>query len=160
VTTDKSKQDVLSWNVKRIATALKITPEEVRQYFTDGRRVSFVLERRLASEVLLGKITGDEGAGYDIVDKDGHKWEVRSITKDGIYFSPSYMVGSGRKFNEEGFLKKLKEVEGYIAADVESFPDVPFWMVPSMQVLRWWKSGKLGTITKVSRKTALKLLNP
>ena len=94
------------------------------------------------------------------MDKDGHKWEVRSITKDGIYFSPSYMVGSGRKFNEEGFLKKLKEVEGYIAADVESFPDVPFWMVPSMQVLRWWKSGKLGTITKVSRKTALKLLNP
>ena len=44
-------------------------------------------------------------AGYDLIDAKGGKWEVRSISKGGIYFSPSYMVGSGRSFNKKDFLK-------------------------------------------------------
>ena len=148
----------LSWNVAEIAKALKITEGDVRNYFTDGRRVSFILERRLAYEVLKGKLAPSEGAGYDLIDSNGDKWEVRSITKGGIYFSPSYMVGSGRSFKEKGFLEKLKDVKGFILSDVESFPDVPFWIVSSDQVRKWWEDGHLGTTTKVSRETILRLL--
>lgn len=50
------------------------------------------------------------------------KWEVRSISRNGIYFCPSYMVGSGRKFNEAGFLVKIAEISGYIVSDIERFP--------------------------------------
>ena len=150
---------ILSWNVYEIAKALKIKPEDVREYFTDGRRVSFIVERRLAHEVLKGKLAPTEGAGYDIIDSYGNKWEVRSITRSGIYFCPSYMVGSGRHFEEEGFLRKLNEIKGYIIADVESFPDIPFWIIPVEQVKEWWNSGKLGKTTKISRKKALELLN-
>lgn len=148
----------LSWNVAEIAKALKITESDVRNYFTDGRRVSFILERRLAYEVLKGKLAPSEGAGYDLIDSNGDKWEVRSITRGGIYFSPSYMVGSGRSFKEKGFLEKLKDVKGFVLSDVESFPDVPFWIVGSDQVRKWWDSGQLGTTTKVSRDTMLRLL--
>ncbi len=154
----KDPNGTLSWNIEEIAKALKIKPEDVREYFTDGRRVSFILERRIAREVLNGKLAPTEGAGYDIIDSHGNKWEVRSITKGGIYFCPSYMVGSGRHFGESGFLRKLIEIKGYIIADVESFPNVPFWIIPSEQVLEWWREGKLGTTTKISRKKALQIL--
>lgn len=107
---------------------------------------------------MKGTIAESESTGYDVIDSKGNKWEVRSITKDGIYFCPSYMVGSGRSFEEQGFLVKLKEIKGYIVSDVESFPEVPFWVVPKEQVLGWWRAGELGTTTKISRKKALDML--
>ena len=150
----------LTWDARAIAQALKISESEVREYFTDGRRVSFILERRLAREVMQGRLAPSEGAGYDLIDAQGRKWEVRSITRGGIYFCPSYMVGSGRRFNEPGFLDKLAEVHGYIVSDVEAFPDIPFWLIEREQVLAWWQEGKLGSATKVSRIRALRLLEP
>ena len=149
---------LLTWNVDEISSALKIGADDVREYFTDGRRVSFLLERRLAYEVVKGKLAQSEGAGFDLLDSEGRKWEVRSITKGGIYFCPSYMVGSGRSFNELGFLAKLKEIEGYIISDVESFPNVPFWILPKTAVEHWYRNGKLGAGTKISRTVALNLL--
>lgn len=102
----------LTWNIEEIAIALKISAEDVREYFTDGRRVSFILERRLAHEILKGKLSPSEGAGFDIVDSQGGKWEVRGISRGGIYFCPSYMVGSGHHFDEEGFVTELSEIKG------------------------------------------------
>jgi len=149
----------LTWDIIEIAQALKISVDDVREYFTDGRRVSFILERRVAFEVLKGTLSPAEGAGFDIIDSSGGKWEVRSISREGIYFCPSYMVGSGRHFEEGGFLSKLAEIKGYIIADIESFPNIPFWIIPSEQVKRWWEEGKLGTTTKISRKNVLKLIS-
>ena len=146
------------WDIAEIAKALKIKEEDVRKYFTDGRRVSFLLERRIAYEILKGSLAPNEGAGYDVLDANKEKWEIRSISKGGIYFCPSYMVGSGRHFEESGFLRKIGEIKGYIVSNIESFPDVPFWIVPVEQVRSWWESGKLGTATKISRAKALKLL--
>lgn len=127
---DRDANGVLKWDINEIAKALKIRPEDVKEYFTDGRRVSFIVERRIAREVLKGELAPTEGAGYDIIDSNGGKWEVRSITKRGIYFCPSYMVGKGRHFEEDGFLKKLSEIKGFIIADVESFPNIPFGLFP------------------------------
>lgn len=66
-----------------------------------------MLERRIAHEVIKGRLAPSEGAGFDLIDPAGHKWGVRSISKGGIYFCPSYMVGSGCSFDEPGFLAKL-----------------------------------------------------
>jgi hypothetical protein len=149
---------VLSWDIDEISRALKLSPEQVRQYFADGRRVSFMLERRLAYEVLNGTLAESEGVGYDLIDDKGQKWEMRSVTRGGIYFCPSYMVGSGRVFSEPGFLMKLEEVAGYVISDVESFPNVPYWVVPKISVRRWYDKNLLGAGTKISRDRALQLL--
>jgi hypothetical protein len=93
-----------------------------------------------------------------LIDPSGKKWEVRSVTRGGIYFCPSYMVGSGREFDEPGFLRKLKEIEGYIVSDVESFPNIPFWVIHRDVVLKWWQQGLLGSSSKISRDRALALL--
>jgi hypothetical protein len=136
---------------------MKLNATEVREYFTDGRRVSFILERRISREIVGGTLAQSEGAAYDLLDAQGGKWEVRSLTRGGIYFCPSYMVGSGRKFDEAGFLRKLNEVEGYIISDVEMFPEVPVWVVSAEDVLSWWRKGLLGVNSKITRAKAHQL---
>lgn len=154
-----NQDGLLTWDLNEISKALKITTEDVKLYFTDGRRVSFILERRICYEVVKGKLAPSEGAGFDLIDPKGNKWEVRSITRGGIYFCPSYMVGSGRRFEENGFVNKLNEIEGYIVSDVESFPNVPFWIINKKVVYKWWIDGKLGNSTKISREKALNLID-
>lgn len=149
---------ILEWDLSHLATAMRLNPSDVKLYFTDGRRVSFMLERRIAYEVLNGTLAPSEGAGWDVRDDKGRKWEVRSISRGGIYFCPSYMVGSGRSFNEPGFLTKLNEIEGYVVSDIESFPRIPFWIIPGNLVRSWWATGRLGSGTKISRADALKLV--
>lgn len=68
------------------------------------------------------------------------------------------MVGSGRQFDELGFLRKLDEIAGYIVSDVEGFPNIPFWIVQKTTVLGWYNSDQLGAGTKISRARALALL--
>ena len=148
----------LHWDLDAIATALKISREDALRYFTDGRRISFIVERRLAAEVIHGTLALSEGAGYDLLDPEGGKWEVRSVTTGGVYFCPSYMVGSGRSFTEAGFLQKLDEIKGYILADVTLFPDVPFWIVPVATVRNWHVSRQLGSCSKINRLRALQLI--
>ena len=116
------------------------------------------MERRLAREVIQGTLAPSEGAGFDLVDPNGGKWEVRSISRSGIYFCPSYMVGSGRSFDEEGFLLKLMEIEGFIISDIEQFPNIPYWIIPEKIVSQWWEENKLGTTTKITRNRVLQLI--
>lgn len=154
----KLNSGLISWDIVAISKALKISETDVKSYFTDGRRISFILERRLVNEVLMGKLAPSEGASYDIEDAKGGKWEVRSITRGGIYFSPSYMVGSGRSFGSGGFLAKLDAIEGYIVSDIESFPDVSFWIIPAATIRTWWDASILNADTKITRAKALRLL--
>lgn len=154
------KKFILEWDAKELAKAFKILEADVRLYFTDGRRVSFIIERRLVLDNSGWKLAPSEGAGYDLLAPDGGKWEVRSLTRGGVYFCPSYMVGSGRRFEENGFHAKLAEIEGYIISDIECFPSVPVFKVSKDCVQRWYSEGKLGTSTKISRAKFLDELVP
>lgn len=150
------KSGTFRWDAAKIACALKIKEADVLEYFRDGRRVSFITERRLC-EAIGGTLANSEGAAYDLTDPNGGKWEVRSITK-GVYFCPSYMVGSGRKFNKLGFLQKLEEIEGYILCHVTKFPEIPYWFIPKELVRKWYDAGKLGKESKVGAIQILRLI--
>src|SRR5690606_15364453 len=112
---------LFEWDLDALAASMQIAPQDVELYFRDGRRVSFLLERRIRDSFHGWKLAHSEGAGYDLRDENGGKWEVRSVSKN-IYFCPSYMVGSGRKFSEEGFFAKLDSINGYICSDITTFP--------------------------------------
>jgi len=148
----------LTWDVDALAEQLHLTADETLTYFQDGRRCSFITERRIAREFFRGRLADSEGAAYDVFDQDDKKWEVRSLTNSGIYFCPSYMVGSGRKFEEKGFLAKIEEIEGYYIAMINTFPSVPVYKVTSDQVLAWYKAGRLGKSTSISFVNAMVLL--
>ena len=140
------------WDDQELARAFKVTVTDVREYLTDGRRASFIIERRLKWENPGWSLAPSEGAGYDLMDPDGGLWEVRSITQGGVYFTPSNQVGSGRRFGEEGFLATLQEVRGFILADIVDFPTVTLFKVPTEAVQKWYHHGMLGAGAKVSRK--------
>lgn len=153
-----NKEGVFSWKNRALASALELSESDTIKLFQDGRRISFIIERKVARDVLSGTLANSEGASYDVIDPEGGKWEVRCITKYGINFCPSKMIGSGRHFEEKGFLEKLHEIKGYFVADIILFPNVPYWKILSETVLEWWKNKKIGKNAKISRKKALNLI--
>ena len=141
----------MTWDAEELARALKVTVDDVKEYFTDGRRVSFIIERRLKWDHPGWALAQSEGAGYDLLDPDGKLWEVRSITKGGVYFTPSNQVGSGRIFKEAGFLAKLNAVRGFILADIVEFPTVTVFKIPVERVIDWYQNGDLQASARISR---------
>jgi hypothetical protein len=136
---------LFEWDLQALSAAMSIPPQDVEAYFRDGRRVSFLLERRIRDSFPGWKLAPSEGAGFDLLDDVGGKWEVRSVSKN-IYFCPSYMVGSGRKFAEEGFFTKLDAIGGYI--------------IPSDLIRRLYLAGKLGGTTAISRERFYSIVVP
>lgn len=136
--------------MEALSSSMGIPAADVELYFRDGRRVSFLLERRIRDAFPGWMLAASEGAGYDLLDEVGGKWEVRSISKS-IYFCPSYMVGSGRKFGEDGFFAKLDAIGGYICSDITTFPKVPVYIVPADLIRALYLNGQLGTSTLISR---------
>lgn len=154
------KRFTMTWDEMELARAFKVSPEDVREYLTDGRRVSFIIERRLKWENPGWQLAPSEGAGYDLLDPEGGMWEVRSITRQGVYFNPSNQVGSGRRFNEDGFQLKMSGIKGFILSDIVGFPVVDVFVVPVANVLRWHSQRLLGANAKVSRAKFLSSLAP
>ena len=150
----------LQWDAVQIAAAFGVTVDDIREYLTDGRRVSFIIERRLKWDNPGWTLAPSEGAGYDLTDPNGGKWEVRSVTGGGVYFNPSNQVGSGRHFNELGFQDKLRQIEGFILADIMVFPAVDLYVVPVANVLRWHQEKLLGKNARVTRSVFLGRLAP
>lgn len=120
---------LFEWDLAALSSSMHIPEADIELYFRDGRRVSFLLERRIRDSFEGWKLAPSEGAGYDLLDEIGGKWEVRSVSKN-IYFCPSYMVGSGRSFAEAGFFTKLDAIGGYICSDITTFPKVPVDVTP------------------------------
>ncbi|MAK04853.1 MAG: hypothetical protein CMA03_03070 [Euryarchaeota archaeon] len=147
-----------NFDLTKISEALGISENDTQLYFTDGRRVSFLIERRAVESMPGSRLAPSEGSGFDLIDRDDGYWEVRSLTKGGIYFCPSYMVGSGRKFDEDGFIEKLDNVEGYFVTDITRFPEMPYWIIRYETVKQWWHSGDLGKNSKIPRTKFLNLI--
>ena len=53
----------MTWDEQELARAFKVTVADVREYLTDGRRVSFIIERRLKWENPGWSLAPSEGAG-------------------------------------------------------------------------------------------------
>ena len=68
------------------------------------------------------------------------------------------MVGSGRHFEEAGFLHEHEEILGYILSGIESSPEVPFGIVSADEVMSRWKADKLAKTAAINWDKALELL--
>jgi hypothetical protein len=139
---------LFQWDLKNLSEAMHLPEPDVMAYFRDGRRISFILERRIR-DALEWTLAPSEGSGFDLIDQAGGNWEARSVSS-GIYFCPSYMVGSSRSFHEDGFIAKLDQISGYVCSDIMRFPDVPVWLVPGDLIRELYWAGELGSGTRIS----------
>ena len=66
-----------------------------------------------------------DGKGYDHINKNipGQLYDAKCFTPRGSNFSPSVMLGAGRKVDEEKLWEHANEMI-YIFCDVVSFPEV------------------------------------
>ena len=90
----------VEWKLSSLAYSMHLTEEDVQLYFTDGRRVSFLLERRIAYELLNGTLAPSEGAGWDVRDAQGGNGRFVVSLKGGSVSVPaiwSDRVGASRR---------------------------------------------------------------
>lgn len=151
----------ITFDLKKTATGLGLTYDECIQYFLDGRRISFILEKRISN--LAGyKKAPSESSPFDVIDSVGKKAEVRCLTTK-IMFRPSDQIGMGRKFCEEAFYSdKISQVDYFIICDVNEADlrkgIVRTFSIDSSVVWCLYKSGKFGKNAEKSRKTFIKLM--
>lgn len=141
-----------SWRVsldtESIADAFGVRPDDVIDNLKDGRAASRWMESMIKHQMSLDGHDNDSDS-YDVRDKQD-KWEVRTLTNNGVYFCPNNMRGQGRAFEEEGFLEKLNEVEGYIICDVRKIPEIKFAVLSNVAVLDAYERGDLNKSTQIS----------
>lgn len=140
----RRKHRTFSWHGEQLAQATGLNLTDVRIYFTDGRRASFLVERRLCKQ-LGWSLADSERHPYDIVDNGAPngKWEVRCVTANGVNLAPSRDQGSGRKFSDLSLQQKLNLLRGYILADITVFPAVNYYFFVQATVKTWVQNGKL-----------------
>ena len=110
-----------TYTYKCEATFGTLSQEKVYKLFTDGRRASGFLEIQL--EEWFPSLKFVDGKGYDHVDTEGIRYDAKCFTPRGANFSPSVMLGAGRKVDEEKLWEHANEMI-YIFCDVVSFPEV------------------------------------
>tara|TARA_Y100000356_G_C11106690_1_gene207344 strand:+ start:37 stop:483 length:447 start_codon:yes stop_codon:yes gene_type:complete len=105
------------------ATFGTLSQERVNKLFTDGRRASGFLELQL--EEWFPGLEFVDGKGYDHIYEFnvGQLYDAKCFTKGGANFSPSIMLGGGRRVDEEKLWEHAMDMV-YIFCDVVDFPQV------------------------------------
>ncbi len=97
--------------------------------FKDGRLSGLLIEHLIESMFLNLTRLKQENSSLDFIDSKGGRYEVRVITKNGVKFIPSHMIGKGRKFNQEGFDEKLAQIDYFLLCDVNNFPKISIFTI-------------------------------
>lgn len=152
---------ILRLDFNKIADGMELTYDECINFFSDGRRISFLLEKRI-SKFEGFKKAESESDPFDVIDTEGKKAEVRCLTKI-INFRPSDQIGKGRKFNRDGFYNnKIKKIDYFIIADVnvEDLKKgiVHIFNIPAIDVWKMYEQGELGKNAQKQRSGFLKMM--
>lgn len=99
-----------------------IPKQSVWQAFTDGR-VAGVLNELLCVELFNNLSHAPTSSDvFDLIDRDGKKYEARTVTKNGVKLIPSSMWGAGRSVDKKAYRKRLKQLHGFVFTDVRNSP--------------------------------------
>jgi len=80
--------------------------------------------------------------GYDHIDEDGQKYEMKCFTKGGGKYCPSGMVGSGRYIDEEEMRENIVSNDLiYIIVDIVDFPSLRYKFIKGQDLLDRWPKG-------------------
>lgn len=99
-----------------------IRKQDLWSVFTDGRVIGLLNEKLLTALFNNVSPSPSNQSSYDVLIDGKHKCEVRSVTKK-VNLIPSKQIGTGRKFDEEGYRKKRECVHAYIFVDVMDSPE-------------------------------------
>ena len=108
--------------------------------FRDGRFVSPFLEHWLEQNTNLQLLSGNRT--NDFVNSEGSFYQLKTFTKYGLNFRPSFQKGSQRIFNQESFELYCKS-QLFIIASIVDFPIVRFRVFKGATLLKRYKLGRV-----------------
>ena len=108
--------------------------------FKDGRAFAHFIEPWLEINYPIIHITGCKT--YDHIDAHNMdiKYEQKTFTKRGCKFMPSNMIGEGRKFNQEIFEQKAKQLIYIIISNIY-FPEIKIKFITGVDLLITYPNG-------------------
>jgi len=136
---------MLIWDIEEVAAALRIDVQSVRKYFTDGRRVAFLIERRIA--LLLAWLTVEAPTG-----KLG-----TSRAAAFVFFLVTWSDPVGRSILRV-FCANSRELRVTLYQTLSPFQWCHVAMLKLVTVETWWQAGRFRSTTKISRETMLELV--
>ncbi len=99
-----------------------ISKQTLYQRFTDGRIFGLLAED--LANALYNNLTKapSKTTSYDLIDGNGNKYEVRTVTRGGVNLIPSAQIGAGRSYDEVKHQTKHDSLYAYIFIDVRNSP--------------------------------------
>ena len=107
---------IIPWNLKGVAKALHLTPEE---YWGNQNGSTLSKTSEITVRDMVGGVLTESQEEYDVV-AEPRKWakiEVRNCFKKAC-FAPSTSTGKGRFFELSLFRKKTEECDSYVFVDL------------------------------------------
>lgn len=120
---DRNFQVKLNLNHIKIPYIDDVTSDNL---FRDGRIFGLIAENIVANFFELKKIYGCHD--HDL-EKNKLKYEVKTLTKQGLKTCPSYMIGKGRKYDKEEHIKYLSGKDGFFIVDNTKFPILTIYYI-------------------------------
>jgi hypothetical protein len=118
-----------------------LTKEETNEIFRDGRHCAPWGERAFAKIFGWDRV---DAKGYDFVLPDGRKVDAKNMTKHGLRFSASHMIGAGRKFVKEEHEKHANSI-GFLCIDIVNFPKIRAVWKNGTTMVKQYPSGDVST---------------
>lgn len=114
--------------------------EEIHELFKDGRVASKFLEHYIP--IWFPEVKFVDEDGYDHIDKQGVKYDLKGFTKGGAGYAPSNMIGAKRKINVAEMHAHAKTIN-YIFSDITEFPKVRVVFKTGEDMVRDYPNGKI-----------------
>lgn len=131
----------IKWSMSPLTSALLIEESAVLRFLRDGRNAAFLLKFRLSNELNWDLVEG-HNAPTHLVSTAGDLWVIKTCTKiSGMSLCSNSMIGKGRKFNVTKFLDEIKLYKGFLACDLDNFPNVDIYEILSSEVSELYKDG-------------------
>ncbi len=116
-------------------------PEKaIYELYKDGRVASKFLEHTIPTWFPEVKFVDEDG--YDHIDKNDVKYDLKGFTKGGAGYAPSNMIGAGRKINVTEMHAHAKTIN-YIFSDITEFPKVRVVFKRGEDMVRDYPNGKI-----------------
>jgi hypothetical protein len=106
----------------------------------DGRVASKFLEHSMTR--WFPELNFVDKSGYDYEDNNGRRYDLKSFTRRGCNYSPSHMIGAGRKLDMDQFREHASHID-YIISDITCFPEVFIVFKRGTDLLEQYPSGKI-----------------
>ena len=102
--------------------------------FKDGRITSELLSHTFARR--FDGLTYVDKQGYDFIHVTHGMIEQKQVTKSGLKFAPSRMIGAGRKVTYDEVVDHIVDNDlQFLLADITSFPIITSLLIPGLTLL-------------------------